>query len=149
MQAKIGEYRETLLKWWQILHDWMPNNGQLRRAMPKIMALDLVLLLSLVGLAAISRTVIVPKQPIATYQVPKEFTYNGVTYKAVDNLLTETDTLEHDQLEMLSPLRVINRDYAGSDGSQNPVVYDGGQRTPRFSRPAQLRAGQQRADHRS
>ena len=66
----------------------------------------------------LSRSVVVPKLPIATYQVPKQFTFNGVTYKAVDNLLTETDTLEHDQLEMLSPLRVINRDYVGSDGSK-------------------------------
>ena len=72
-QSMIEEYREMLLKGWQTLQDWLPNNGQLRRAMPKIVVLDVVLLLSLVGLAAINRSVVVPKPPIATFQVPKEF----------------------------------------------------------------------------
>ena len=104
--------------WWQILLDWRPDVVQMRRALPQAVALDLVLLLSLVGLISLSRYVPVQKLPIATFQVPKVFTYNGVEYRQVENVNYETDTLEHDQLELLSPLRVINRDYVGSDGSK-------------------------------
>ncbi len=105
-------------EWWQEILGWRPTTGQLRRALPQVVVLDVVLLLSLVSYAALRSTVPTQKAPIATFQVPKTFTYNGVTYTYKESPLEETDTLPEAQLEMLNPLRVVNRDYEGSDGSR-------------------------------
>ncbi len=104
-------------EWWQELLAWRPTTGQLRKTLPQAVALDVILLVSLVTYAALRSSVPTQKAPIATFQVPKTFAYNSVTYTTKDNPLEETDTLPEAQLEMLSPLRVVNRDYVGTDGS--------------------------------
>lgn len=118
--AKTARDSQTPVEpsWWQILLAWRPTTGQMRRALPQTLALDFVLLLSVLILFSLSHYVPVQKLPLATYQVPKVFSYNGVNYKSIENPAYETDALEHDQLELLSPIRVINRDYVGSDGSK-------------------------------
>lgn len=93
----------------------LPDRSQAKRVLPY--------LTSIVGVLAVAllvRTVavkpIVPLPPIATMQVPKEFTTAGVTYKLIPD--RETDKLTKAVQEALNPARVINRFYTGSDGSQ-------------------------------
>ena len=105
-------------EWWQIALRWRPSTRQMRRAMPYALTLDLLLALALVVLVGLNRMTPAPKSPIATFQVPRVFTSGGVTYTCVDSPYYETDALPASEFEMLTPLRVINRDYAGSDGSQ-------------------------------
>lgn len=104
-------------EWWQEILAWRPTAGQLQKTLPQAVALDVILLLSLVTYVGLRSTVPPQKAPIATFQVPKTFEYNGVKYTTKESPYVEMDTLPEAQLEMLSPLRVVNRNYEGSDGS--------------------------------
>lgn len=110
-----GQAREP--EWWQIVLRWRPSVRQMRRALPFALVMDLAFALSLVTLIGLNHATPAPKLPIATFQVPRVFTYNGVTYTCEDSPYFETDTLPPAEFEMLTPLRVINRNYVGSDGS--------------------------------
>ena len=84
-----------------------------------------------------------PKPPIATFQVPRVIADSGVTFTAQNT--PDFDKLPRVIQEALSPLRVINRNYSGSDSSGDSTVYHGGQRAQSLSRPAYLLPRQFRA----
>ena len=94
---------------------WRPATDVTRRILPFAVGINVIFLIafSVQGWAAKPPA---PKPPIATTQVPRVFAEDGVTF-------TATDTPDFDKLprviqEALSPLRVINRTYSGSDSSQ-------------------------------
>jgi exosortase len=101
--------------WWQLILAWRPTVSQLRVRLPFILAIDAVLLCALaVKPIVVQKRVADP--PIATFQVPKSFVSNGVTYTVPPTM--EIDRLSKEVQEALNPTRIINRDYAGSDGSR-------------------------------
>ncbi len=99
----------------QTLLNGLPNPAQARRLIPFAGAMAGVLLLTL-AIKVVAVKPVVPLPPIATIQVPKEFTVENVTYKLVPD--RDTDKLTKDVQEALNPARVINRTYTGSDGAQ-------------------------------
>ena len=112
-----AERGETLPKAPSVLEQLrasLPTPAQGKRAVPYAFSFVAVLLVSL-GIQASMKDV-VPLPPIATMQVPKNFTTNGVTYTVTE--MPDTDKLTKEVQEALSPARVINRVYMGSDGSQ-------------------------------
>ena len=105
----------TTMQMLQSALQWRPAADITRRILPFALGINVIFLIafSVQGWAAKPPT---PKPPIATTQVPRVFAEGGVTF-------TATDTPDFDKLprviqEALSPLRVINRTYSGSDSSQ-------------------------------
>ncbi len=108
---------EPEASWWDELKTWRPSDSKMRAVTPYILAFDLVVGLA-IGARAVASKPLNPKPPIATFQVPTEFTYDGVTYKCPTNAEDpKVDRLTSDEAEALSPTRIINRFYKGSDGS--------------------------------
>lgn len=102
--------------WWQEALAWRPEPEQLRRALPYIVALDLVL--GATALVQGSVHLPPPQYPVATTDVPLRFTVDGVTYAVPAEEQDQIDKLPKAIQEELNPIRVINRDYVGSDGSK-------------------------------
>jgi exosortase len=101
--------------WWEQILQWRPTLSQLRARLPFILAIDGILLCALVVKPLVAnRRPLAP--PIATFQVPKSFVGNGVTFTVADRM--EIDRLPKEVQEALHPTRIINRDYEGSDGSR-------------------------------
>ncbi|HLK56693.1 MAG TPA: exosortase/archaeosortase family protein [Chthonomonadaceae bacterium] len=109
---------------------WRPTREQLGRVLPFALVINLALLAALGAQGVVTRG-LHPEPPIATTQVPLTFSKDGVTWQ---NVTLQVDPVAHtaqvvyktdpdrDRLpkeaqDALSPSRVINRDYAGSDGS--------------------------------
>jgi exosortase len=102
--------------WWQEVLTWRPTGYQLRRALPYVLAVNLVMLTTLAvqGRVLVKRP---PEFPIATFQVPMTLNANGVTWSA-NTKDPMVDKLSPSIQDQLKPTRVINRDYTGSDGAQ-------------------------------
>jgi exosortase len=114
-QARAQNAPSAEPAWWQIVLRWRPTQAQLRRAGRYALTADLLLLAALgVEGAVIRRSA--PHPAIATTQVPQRFGAAGVSY-SVSAVDTEIDRLSKEMEEDLNPLRIINRDYEGSDGS--------------------------------
>lgn len=109
--------------WWQTLLAWRPTTRQLQRVLPYILALDGTLLLTW-GLEGKVFTATIQQPPIATTQVPMQVTADGVTYTAQPGPLL--DKLPKDIQEQLNPMRLINRDYEGSDGARMTLFMTAG-----------------------
>jgi exosortase len=105
--------------WWQCALAWRPTDEQIRRVLPSILAMDLVLAGTLAVQASVLKPV-PPKPPIATTQVPSKFVSNDVTWMAAPALMDGGyyDKLPKAIQEELNPIRVIDRDYLGSDGAR-------------------------------
>lgn len=103
--------------WWQELMTWKPAASKLRAVTPYIIALDLIVAGTLAARAVITRP-LHPQPPIATFQVPNQFTYDGVTYKCLTHDQDpQVDRLPKEEADALSPTRVVMRLYKGTDGS--------------------------------
>ncbi len=105
---------QVILNGAQSAMQFRPAGDTVRRIFPFAVAINAIFVVALAvsGWAAKPPT---PKPPIATTQVPRVFADSGVTF-------TATETPDYDKLpriiqEALSPLRVINRTYTGSDGA--------------------------------
>lgn len=100
--------------WWKELLAMRPGAARVRQVQPFVIATCAVLLLTLGVQGYATRP---PKQlpPIATSQVPIEFTVNGHTWKA-DTTQRDFDRLPRDVQEVLNPSRVINRTYKSAQG---------------------------------
>jgi exosortase len=105
--------QEPQRPWWQEVLALRPGVAQLRRVQPFILALCLILLTTLSVQGIVTRP---PKQepPIATFQVPAEFTVDGDTWKAQQN--KDYDKLPKDVQEVLKPSRIVNRTYNSANG---------------------------------
>lgn len=114
-RAKAEAKVDNRSAWWQEMLQWRPTVTQWRKAMPYILVLDLTLG-GAVAVRALMTRKLVPDLPIATYQVPQEFVSEGVTFRAKESAVQ--DKLPKDIQENLNPIRIINRDYIGSDGSR-------------------------------
>ena len=104
----------TALRGMQDAVQWRPADNTAQRILPFTVGINVIFLAAFAvqGWAAKPPT---PKPPIGTVQVSRVFADSGVTF-------TVTDTPDYDKLprviqEALSPLRVINRTYTGSDSS--------------------------------
>ena len=106
--------------WWQELMSWKPAPGKLRAVTPYVIALDLIVGVTLAARAVITHP-LHPQPPIATFQVPFKFTYDGVTYTAMTHEqnpeIPVVDRLPKQEADALSPTRVVMRMYQGSDKS--------------------------------
>jgi exosortase len=132
-QARKGKTPEP--EWWQELLTWRPGTDFLRRAMPCMIGLNVIILLG-VGLKKAVTLPINPDPPIATFQVPFEFDYDGVHYSApTHDKDPQVDRLTHEAAEALSPTRVINRIYQGSDGSVSQFFMTSGSGRKTFHDP--------------
>jgi exosortase len=100
--------------WWESMLAWRPATRPLRALLPYILAIDLVLGTALIASGYVTKA-IHPQNPIATRQVPPEFTLGSVTWREQND--PASDKLTREVQEALSPSRVINRVYNGSDGS--------------------------------
>lgn len=118
--------------WWQIVLAWRPTGAQLRRVAPYIIAVDVLLLLAQGATPIIARG-FNPQSPIARDQVPLEMTEGGVTWSTPPS--PTRDKLTKEVNEVLSPLRVISRDYGGSDGSRINLFITAGNGRKTFHDP--------------
>ena len=110
------EPRGPKVPWWKPIVSWKPTTAQLRRVTPFVMAINAVFLLTLAVQTYVVKPII-PKPPLGTTQVPREFTApNGVVYKVIDT--PDYDKLTKAIQETLNPSRIVNRVYEGSDGSR-------------------------------
>lgn len=100
--------------WWRPILEWRPTGSQLRRALPFILAFDLVFLATYAA-QGMYKAKVEPEPPIATSQVPMALSANGVSWTADSNPFQ--DRLTASIQDQLNPRRVINRTYAGTDGS--------------------------------
>lgn len=119
--------------WWQVILAWRPTVSQMRRALPYVAAINLVLLTTLVANARLGQKN-QPLPPIGTQQVPSTLTADGVTWqsKTNDRLYDRLTKFIQDQL---NPTRVINRDYDGSDASQLQLFVTAGNARYTFHDP--------------
>ena len=118
--------------WWQVVLAWRPTGAQLRRVAPYVIALDVVLLLAQASTPILARG-FNPQPPIATFQVPNEMSEGGVSWSSAPS--PSKDKLTKEVNEVLSPLRVISRDYGGSDGSHINVFITAGNGRKTFHDP--------------
>lgn len=100
-------------EWWQELLAMRPGAARMRIVQPFIGAFCIVMLVTLGVEGYATRP---PKQepPIATFQVPSEFSIEGDTWKAAAQ--KDFDKLPKDVQEVLKPSRVINRIYKSANG---------------------------------
>ncbi len=112
-----------------------PISTMTRKALPLVVATDCLFLVGIGARAFILRPVH-PVTPIATFQVPMDFTWDGVRYtsttRAQDPML---DRITQAEADTLIPTRVINRIYKGSDGSLNQVFITCGSGRTTFHDP--------------
>lgn len=99
--------------WWRVVLAMRPGAARLRQVQPYILSVCVILLLTLGVRGYATRP---PKQepPIATFQVPSEFTIDGETWTAEKS--PDFDKLPKDVQEILNPSRIINRVYNSSNG---------------------------------
>ena len=122
-------------QWWQELFTWRPRPSGLKAAVPFVIVFDLLLGGSLMARAWVTRP-LHPQPPIATFQVPSEFSFDGVHYASQTNAQNkEVDRLPKQEAEALSPTRVINRVYKGSDGSTVQLFMTSGSGRKTFHDP--------------
>lgn len=102
--------------WWQQAIAWRPAPQAVRRVTPFIAAMDVLLLSALaVQASVVHRAPALP--PIATSQVPAQLSGDGVTWHdATSPPIRDRETRA--VVEELRPLRLVNRDYVGTDGSR-------------------------------
>ena len=74
-----------------------------------------------------------PQPPIATFQVPFDMQEGGISWSSAPS--PARDKLTKEVNEVLSPLRVINRDYGGSDGSHINLFITAGNGRKTFHDP--------------
>jgi exosortase len=121
--------------WWQELMTWRPETKKLRAVTPFIVAFDLIVGITLAARAPVTHPLHV-QPPIATFQVPNEFTYDGVKYTCLTNAQDpQVDRLPKDEAEALSPTRVVMRLYQGSDGSVTQFFMTSGSGRKTFHDP--------------
>lgn len=121
--------------WWQEVLTWRPGKKGLQASMPYAVAFDALILVAIAGSSYITRP-LHPQPPIATFQVPLQFAYDGVTYTAESNAQNPAvDRLQKEEAEALSPTRVINRVYKGSDGSVTNIFMTSGSGRKTFHDP--------------
>ncbi len=101
-------------EWWQVILRYRPSAQDVRRALPILVGFNLFLAAAVSARTLVTRP-LHPKPTIGTAQVPMEFSNDGVTWTAPPD--PSTDKLTKDVMETLSPMRVISRNYGGSDGS--------------------------------
>ena len=119
--ADEGSVTPPTEPWWTPLRGWRPTRRQLQRALPLALGLNVVLLATM-AVQAMALHPVAAQAPIGRSQVPEVFQAPGraagssVTYTAIDD--PSNDKLTKVIQETLSPTRVINRVYKGSDGSE-------------------------------
>jgi hypothetical protein len=118
--------------WWQVILAWRPTGAQLRLAAPYVIAINVFLLLAY-GVTPTLTHGLNPQPPIATFQVPTEMSEGGVSWASPPSPLR--DKLTKEVNEVLSPMRVINRDYGGSDGSHINLFITAGSGRKTFHDP--------------
>jgi exosortase len=118
--------------WWQVVLAWRPMAGQLRQAAPYVIAIDVLLILSQ-SVTPILAHGLNPQPPIATFQVPTEMSEGGVSWASPPS--PSRDKLTKEVNEVLSPMRVISRDYGGSDGSHINLFITAGNGRKTFHDP--------------
>lgn len=121
--------------WWQELLSWRPSASKLRAVTPYVVALDLIVGGTLAARSAATHP-LHPQPPIATFQVPSDFTYDGVRYVSLTNAQDpKVDRLPEQEADALSPTRVINRIYQGTDGSYTQLFITSGSGRKTFHDP--------------
>jgi exosortase len=118
--------------WWQIVLAWRPTGAQLRQVAPYVIAIDVLFLLAQ-GFTPIIARGFHPQPPIATFQVPLEMHEGGLSWSSPPS--PSRDKLTKEVNEVLSPLRVISRDYGGSDGSHINLFITAGNGRKTFHDP--------------
>ncbi len=118
--------------WWQMLLAWRPDAGQLRRIAPFILGVDGMLLAAMLITPVLTRG-LNPQPPISTAQVPLEMTEGAYSWSTPPS--PYRDKLTKEVNEVLTPLRVINREYGGSDGSHINVFITAGNGRKTFHDP--------------
>lgn len=99
--------------WWKEVLAMRPGAARLRTIQPFIMAVCVILLVTL-GVKGYATRPPQQEPPIATFQVPLEFTIDGETWAAEQS--PDLDKLPKDVQEVLNPSRVVNRVYNSSNG---------------------------------
>lgn len=118
--------------WWQVVLAWRPTGAQLRQAAPYVISIDVLLLLAQVVTPILAHG-LNPQPPIATFQVPFDMQEGGVSWSSPPS--PTRDKLTKEVNEVLSPMRVINRDYGGSDGSHINLFITAGNGRKTFHDP--------------
>ncbi len=118
--------------WWQVVLAWRPTGAQLRQAAPYVIAIDVLFVLAQ-AVTPILAHGLNPQPPIATFQVPFDLQEGGVTWSSPPS--PSRDKLTKEVNEILSPMRVINRDYGGSDGSHINLFITAGNGRKTFHDP--------------
>lgn len=118
--------------WWQVVLAWRPTRSHVRNTMPYMVALDVFFLVAL-GVTPILTHGLHPQEPIATFQVPLDMQEGGFIWSSPPS--PSRDKLTKEVNEVLSPMRVINRDYGGSDGSRINLFITAGNGRKTFHDP--------------
>ena len=118
--------------WWQIVLAWRPTGAHLRQAAPYVIAIDLLFLLAQ-AITPILAHGLNPQPPIATFQVPLDMQEGGVSWSCAPS--PTRDKLTKEVNEVLSPMRVIDRTYGGSDGSRINLFITAGNGRKTFHDP--------------
>jgi len=118
--------------WWQVVLAWRPTGAQLRQAAPYAISIDVLLILAQ-SVTPILAHGLNPQPPIARFQVPLDIQEGGVNWSAAPS--PSQDKLTKEVNEVLSPMRVINRDYGGSDGSRINLFITAGNGRKTFHDP--------------
>ncbi len=118
--------------WWQVVLAWRPEGEQLRRVAPLVLGVNAFLLMALLIAPVLARG-LHPQPPIATTQVPTEMTEGAYSWSTPPS--PYRDKLTKEVNEVLTPLRVINREYGGSDGSHINLFITAGNGRKTFHDP--------------
>ena len=118
--------------WYQVVLAWRPTAAQLRLAMPYVIGIDAFLLVAQLVTPPLTHG-LNPQPPIATFQVPTEMTEGGVSWSSPPS--PYRDKLTKEVNEVLTPMRVIMRDYGGSDGSHINLFMTAGNGRKTFHDP--------------
>ncbi|MCW3095044.1 MAG: epsH [Chthonomonadaceae bacterium] len=118
--------------WWRQVLAWRPTGVQLRQVAPYVISIDVLLILAQ-AVTPILAHGLNPQPPIATFQVPFDMQEGDVSWSSAPS--PSRDKLTKEVNEVLSPMRVINRDYGGSDGSHINLFITAGNGRKTFHDP--------------
>jgi exosortase len=100
--------------WWEPILAYRPAQAMVRRVLPFVVGIDVALVGACMAQGHFTNK-IKPRTPIGTVDVPLQFGYQGVTWKA--EISKMMDKLDKNTQDQLNPQRIIARDYSGTDGS--------------------------------
>jgi exosortase len=132
-EGQTVRVRNAEAPWWKELFALRPAAFQMRQVQPFVLALCLIF----AGVLAVRGSVfqpVKPGNPIATTQVPLQFTTGDVTWTA-ETSAKDFDKLQKDVQEVLHPSRVINRLYRSSKGGQIQLFITAGNGRKTFHDP--------------